>query len=753
MSEKVLILIIIIYFLFLFYFRRRIRSSRVVVKLSFNLRNLRKYWQYKRVNLKPARLIIKTIIIILLIGLGYTAYARMNPEKRFYRLIERCDDLIQEGKDEQAIIDMSNALKIRPDYVKGYYFLAHLYGEKSEMDKSEAAFWEVVKQEPGYENSVEMLVNLLIERKDIKGLQNLSQQIMEKMPVQSKVILAKSMIIGSMLEQAKTVLEECRMIAPKDPEIYQLLGDINAATDQSDAAMEYYQEALRLKFGLWQVHFNLAKLYLRKNMLDDAIWELNMARSLNRDFKIPGLTLARLYLNNNDFEKASETLNNILEDDCENHEASFILGSVYLRMGRFQEAINIFERLPREYRENESYSFNLALAYYNTGKYSKTIEWIDVLKELRGLDANDLRLLARAEYSLGRLGSSIETLRTLANEKDANSKDRELLARVQKQAQGIQLALAREKKKELEIVKSRYEDLENYLREKDYDSLIKGAQKAINENKQKAPFHNLLGVAYLAIRKPELAKRHFKLSYKEDKSNPMPLLNLVNILIKEGSIEEAENLLLEHNLRYEKEIRTRLILGKIYLVNREINKAETLFQNVISLEPKNHEAHQQIALIYRLKGDLKQALIEYEKAIDLNPNDVVSLNDAANIYANVKKEIKRSLDLASRAAKLSPKSGTILDTLGWIHYLSGDLEEALTSFEKAYEYNPYLPVIPFHIGLSQFHLKKYKEAEKNLKLALNMKGRLEEADEAKELLTRIEEFTRDLKKANTLKYN
>ncbi|MEJ2629316.1 MAG: tetratricopeptide repeat protein, partial [bacterium] len=105
--------------------------------------------------------------------------------------------------------------------------------------------------------------------------------------------------------------------------------------------------------------------------------------------------------------------------------------------------------------------------------------------------------------------------------------------------------------------------------------------------------------------------------------------------------------------------------------------------------------------------------------------------------------LEKSLDFATRAAKLSPKSGTILDTLGWIYFLKGDLEEALASFEKAYEYNPYLPVIPFHVGLSQFHLKRYEEAEKNLKLALNMKGTLEEKDEARELLNKILEITKD----------
>jgi len=47
--------------------------------------------------------------------------------------------------------------------------------------------------------------------------------------------------------------------------------------------------------------------------------------------------------------------------------------------------------------------------------------------------------------------------------------------------------------------------------------------------------------------------------------------------------------------------------------------------------------------------------------------------------------INKALRLAQRALQLQPKSGLIMDTLGWVYYQQGNLTEAERQFRAASE--------------------------------------------------------------------
>ncbi len=733
-AEKIFAIVIAVYLFLLFRYRWQILTSKSYIRKYQKYAGIKKnviQW-YQLLDKKKFffNLFLATIVIFS----GYGVYSRLNPEKRFHRLINGCPQLIKDGKDDQAIIDMTNALKIRPNYVKGHFFLANLYIRKKQINKAQAELFKIIHINPEYKNTLNLLESILMKKKDAGALKRLADHINAKMPVESNILMAESLILDNKLTRALALLQKAKKIAPGNERIYPVTGDLLVLMGQPREAINAYKKAISLKFGLWQVHFAMAKLYLKLGLIQDARSQLTVTRSLHPEFRQSQLLLAGLYAKNSEFDKAEGILKDFLKKNKDDGPASYQLADLYLKSGSFQEAVNLLNRIFARYQDKPEYLYDLALAYFNTGKYHKSKTYLDHIKRIRKLNIVELRLLARLQLTAGNKNDGIKTLQNMVKSGKADYKDINLLNRTVEQPEKIT-------KKE-KVIRSKYADLEVYLRDKDYDSLIKGALKAVSQNSFKAPFYNLLGVAYLATGDIQPAKKYFLLSYNDKKENPMPLINLVNLFMKTGKITEAEKLLNAHNLLFPDEPVTKLVLGKIYLATGRIDDAANVFKQVQKINPYGFEAYRQMGIIYRIKNDMKSSLDEYIKSIKRNPNDMISLNDIANIYATDEKNIEKALVYARRAANLAPDNATVADTLGWVYYLKGDFLKSLVHFKTAYEMNPYFPVFPYHLALTQFKLKRYDDAQQNLKLALNMKGRFEYSDKAKKLLKQITQIRR-----------
>ncbi len=91
------------------------------------------------------------------------------------------------------------------------------------------------------------------------------------------------------------------------------------------------------------------------------------------------------------------------------------------------------------------------------------------------------------------------------------------------------------------------------------------------------------------------------------------------------------------------------------------------------------------ALAYSLRGAFDRALADYDKAIDLNPDFAVALNNRAWVYFKIGRGSEGVGDV-ERALQLAPGSPYALDTRAHIHQAAGDSEAALADYEGAMRY-------------------------------------------------------------------
>jgi len=101
---------------------------------------------------------------------------------------------------------------------------------------------------------------------------------------------------------------------------------------------------------------------------------------------------------------------------------------------------------------------------------------------------------------------------------------------------------------------------------------------------------------------------------------------------------------------------------------------------------------------YYGSGDLDSAIEAYERLLEVDADSVTALNFIAYTLADEDRDLDRAMDYALRAVELEPGSPLLRDTLGWVHYRLGRMEEARRELDLAIELGGDNPVILEHLG-------------------------------------------------------
>jgi tetratricopeptide (TPR) repeat protein len=104
------------------------------------------------------------------------------------------------------------------------------------------------------------------------------------------------------------------------------------------------------------------------------------------------------------------------------------------------------------------------------------------------------------------------------------------------------------------------------------------------------------------------------------------------------------------------------------------------------------------ALAYSLQGVFDKALSDYDKAIDLNPDFAVALNNRAWAYFKLGRGAEGVGDV-EKALQLAPGSPFALDTRAHIRQADGDAEAALADYESAMRHGGERMVKVYQCGL------------------------------------------------------
>jgi tetratricopeptide (TPR) repeat protein len=84
-------------------------------------------------------------------------------------------------------------------------------------------------------------------------------------------------------------------------------------------------------------------------------------------------------------------------------------------------------------------------------------------------------------------------------------------------------------------------------------------------------------------------------------------------------------------------------------------------------------------------GKIDEALDAYALAAKRWPKSALSLNAYGYTLADRTERYAEAEKLIRKALKLDPDSAAIIDSLGWVHFKLGRLDEALAELQRAYD--------------------------------------------------------------------
>lgn len=131
------------------------------------------------------------------------------------------------------------------------------------------------------------------------------------------------------------------------------------------------------------------------------------------------------------------------------------------------------------------------------------------------------------------------------------------------------------------------------------------------------------------------------------------------------------------------------------------------------------------------------AISRYRRIVELQPANVIALNNLAYALAVRRNQPGDALALAKRAATLAPRSASVLDTWAWIEHLVGNHAVAAKILADAIKLNPAEAEIRLHAAAVAAALGDRGKAESELKEALRLDPALDQRDETLKLRERI----------------
>ena len=119
-----------------------------------------------------------------------------------------------------------------------------------------------------------------------------------------------------------------------------------------------------------------------------------------------------------------------------------------------------------------------------------------------------------------------------------------------------------------------------------------------------------------------------------------------------------------------------------------------------------------------LAGDWRGGRAALKAALALAPDQPMVLNQLGYSQIAHREDVKRASAMIERASKLRPDDAAITDSLGWVHYLRGDVADAVPLLEKAAAADPGEPTINEHLGDAYWSAGRRYEARYAWRAAL-----------------------------------
>jgi len=498
-----------------------------------------------------------------------------------------------------------------------------------------------------------------------------------------------------------------------------------------DKAADLFAQCIRIDGSNDAAMFELAKIYLEKKQINDALFFAKSAYQIDPSNVWYRLFLADLYMAAKKGSEGEAIYSALFKDYPHNVDYAFKYASALLYNGKIQEAIKVYDLVEEEIGINQELIIEKERLWLRLGKVDKAAMEVE---KLINKDPANLR-----SYSL------LVELYQVNNMPEKAYETIQRMQQINSQSPYVYLALAEyyrsnnQKDKSFEQLKLAFgsKELEQDLKVKiisSYLPIVEGNPEMLDQSlvlsKIMAETHpnDAISLAiygdFLTIaQRFEEAEKQYLASLTFDTKNVVvwqqllvcqaQLNNFAGIL---KSSEEAISLFPDQSIFY--------LYNGVALTDAKRNDeaAKSLLAGsklVVDNDYQLKEFYVRLADNYNTLKNYPESDKFYEKALKLDPKDPLVLNNYSYYLSLRKENLERAAEMSKLSNDLRPDQPSYLDTYGWILYVQGKYDDARIWIQKAIDKGggengtilEHMGDIMFKLGNAESALDYWKKAK------------------------------------------
>ena len=515
--------------------------------------------------------------------------------------------------------------------------------------------------------------------------------------------------------QFEEALEAYRKALICDPEadyIVRKIPILLLRLDRGDEAVALLEKYLESNADDTMFRMLLARVYIGLEKYDEAVGEYRAIHQMDPEETSSLLLLSELYINRDMLASAEKVLQEILLVNEESYPARVLLARILYSTQRYDLALVEYDAA-LQLNWSADLLMEKADVYIRQGDTDKLIElYRDILRKEKDNEQAALSLvniLLQEEQET----EALDVLNTFKENSDL--------------AEKVELSVAR-----------------LYARMEKYDRAIELLQSSLRKNDD-SDIRYLLAIIFAQTEQYEKALAQSQLIDKKQESYENALMLQVRLLRHLDRQEDAIELL-EKAVNDEQSHSPDMfvMLAAMYQLQNKTGMGKSTFERAISAFPEDNELLYEYGLFLQSSGDMDMTMEIMEEVVKREPAHGDALNYVGYFWAEKNIHLDKALEYILKAVELKPDSGYVRDSLGWVYYRLGRIEEAREVLELALELtaDDPEPELFDHLGDVYLELGRKDDAMQVYRQGLALFGE----DEENELKTNLQEKLQLLEK-------
>lgn len=226
------------------------------------------------------------------------------------------------------------------------------------------------------------------------------------------------------------------------------------------------------------------------------------------------------------------------------------------------------------------------------------------------------------------------------------------------------------------------------------EEAVSAFRKSLAGDPRSAPAHSNIGHCYAQLQRPTEAEQSYRTALRYNPTLTDAAVHLALLLRKQAKLEQASEVIYQLGSPQQSDSGVLLVAGLLALDGGDAIEAESAFLSGLKSSPQSATLWGNLGLALAKQGKTEEAQNAYERAISIEPHAEEIRMNLADLFKYKQPHAARTQ--LHEVISLSPNHVAAWDMTGFTWFIEGDLDAAMTCYDRALAINPAYTRAAFH---------------------------------------------------------